>query len=77
MPKSYDKVIKLLDSLDSNIGQMCIVSQFELKEAASELKIEVTPAEGCTCSRCWQIVPTIDDGELCPRCRKIVDLIRK
>lgn len=67
----------LLDKLDSNIGQMCIVSQFELKEVANEVKIEVAPAEGFTCSRCWQIVPSIDEGELCPRCRKIVDLIRK
>ena len=56
---------------------MCIVSQFELKDVANEVKIEVAPAEGFTCSRCWQIVPSIDNGELCPRCRKIVDLIRK
>lgn len=67
----------LLDKLDSNIGQMCIVSQFELKDVANEVKIEVAPAEGFTCSRCWQIVKSVDDGELCPRCRKIVDLIRK
>ncbi len=71
------EIKELLDKLDSNIGQMCIVSQFELKEVASEVKIEVAPAEGFTCSRCWQIVPSIDNGELCPRCRKIVDLIRK
>lgn len=67
----------LLDSLNANVGQMCIVSQFELKEVSDNLEIIVTPAEGCTCSRCWQIVPSIDDGELCPRCRKIVDFIRK
>ena len=67
----------LLDKLDSNIGQMCIVSQFELKDVANEVKIEVKPAEGYTCSRCWQIVSSVDEGELCPRCRKIVDLIRK
>ena len=67
----------LFDKLDSNIGQMCIVSQFELKDVADEIKIEVEPASGYTCSRCWQIVPKIDEGELCPRCRKIVDLIRK
>lgn len=71
------EIKELLDKLDSNIGQMCIVSQFELKDVANEVKIEVAPAEGFTCSRCWQIVPSIDDGELCPRCRKIVDLIRK
>ena len=71
------EIKELLDKLDSNIGQMCIVSQFELKDVANEVKIEVAPAEGFTCSRCWQIVPSIDNGELCPRCRKIVDLIRK
>ncbi len=71
------EIKELLDKLDSNIGQMCIVSQFELKDVANEVKIEVAPAEGYTCSRCWQIVPSVDDGELCPRCRKIVDLIRK
>ena len=71
------EIKELFDKLDSNIGQMCIVSQFELKDIANEVKIEVAPATGYTCSRCWQIVPSVDEGELCPRCRKIVDLIRK
>ena len=27
---------------------------------------------GQTCSRCWQIVDSIDEDELCPRCAGIV-----
>lgn len=66
----------LLNRLNANIRQLCIVSDYELKEPENEQKIIITAAEGYTCSRCWQIVKTLDEGELCPRCRKIVDSLK-
>ena len=38
----------------------------------SKFVATVVPAEGEKCSRCWQIVPSINEDELCPRCAKIV-----
>ena len=35
-------------------------------------KIKIEPAVGCTCSRCWQIVPSINEDELCDRCAEVV-----
>lgn len=67
------KTFDLLNKLNANIGQMCIVSQFELLEVEDELKIKVEAASGMTCARCWQIVDLINDVELCPRCNKIVN----
>ncbi|NLG81824.1 MAG: isoleucine--tRNA ligase, partial [Bacilli bacterium] len=70
-----------LTSLNANLQQIFIVSQFEIKdyEEADEralefesMKVLVEVAVGETCSRCWQVVPHIDHDELCPRCAKIV-----
>ncbi len=68
----------LLESMDANLGQIFIVSQFEMKsEGAGEYKftnlsIDVDKADGEVCDRCWQVVPTTEDG-LCDRCKKILD----
>ena len=35
--------------------------------------ILVTPAEGTVCSRCWQVVPSVNEEELCPRCSEILN----
>ncbi|MEC9484303.1 MAG: isoleucine--tRNA ligase [Candidatus Izemoplasma sp.] len=65
-----------LEGLDVNLGQVFIVSQFEMAEGTGEytfdeLSIDVEKAEGHTCERCWQVVPEVDDG-LCDRCHSIV-----
>ncbi len=52
-------------------AQILIVSQIEFVDG-SEFKVDVKAAEGALCSRCWMIVPHIDNDELCPRCAKIV-----
>ena len=73
------RVAKLLIALKIDFAQVFIVSSFEV--VASKLNgdtydsgvIEIQPAEGVTCSRCWQVVPEVDEDGLCPRCRKIVD----
>lgn len=66
-----EKASKLFKSLDANIAQILIVSQYEEKEG-SEFKVEVKPAEGSVCSRCWATVENVLDDELCPRCHDIV-----
>ncbi len=72
---------EFFESLKANLQQIFIVSQLEIKdyEEADEraldfgaMKILVEAAVGETCSRCWQVVPHIDEDELCPRCAKIV-----
>ena len=70
------EVKELLESMNANLGQIFIVSQFEMKEGTGEysfnnLTIDVEKAVGDTCDRCWQIVEHTHDG-LCPRCNKII-----
>ena len=78
---------QLLDSISENVGQILIVSDFEVAgsydEAPEEaLKLEktavlVTKAAGETCERCWVVTPDVGKNEnhpsLCPRCADIVD----
>ncbi|MBU1020836.1 MAG: class I tRNA ligase family protein, partial [Firmicutes bacterium] len=66
----------LLNSLNANLGQIFIVSQFEISEGTGEfvfptLSIDVLKAEGETCDRCWQVVDHTHDG-LCHRCENVV-----
>ena len=62
---------KVFAPLLDSVAQVLIVSQIEFVDG-SEFKVDVKAAEGATCSRCWMIVPHINDDELCPRCAKIV-----
>ena len=70
------EVKELLNSMNANLGQMFIVSQFEIKDGKgiyefNNLTIDVEKAEGTTCDRCWQIVAHTHDG-LCRRCEEII-----
>ncbi len=69
-------VKELLESLNVNLGQIFIVSQFEIKTGEGEYKfnnlsIDVEKATGDTCDRCWQVVEHTHDG-LCHRCEDIL-----
>lgn len=82
-----EQVKDLLDSIDENLEQLFIVSDFELAgklEDAPEnaLKFEntaivVTKAEGETCERCWIVTPEVGKSKeyetLCPRCADVVE----
>ncbi len=66
----------LLASMNGNLGQMFIVSQFEIKAGKgtyefNDLSIDVKKAVGETCERCWQVVDKTVDG-LCKRCEQII-----
>ncbi len=78
-----DKVAKLLTTLKVDLKQIFIVSDIVIATSDIEAieyesgKIKVEPATGVTCSRCWQIVPSINPDELCPRCASIVEKLKK
>jgi isoleucyl-tRNA synthetase len=76
----------LLQSINENLQQLFIVSDFEVAghydEAPEQaLKLEhaavvITKAEGETCERCWTVTPHVGEKEefptLCPRCADVV-----
>ena len=78
-----DKVAKLLTTLKVDLKQILIVYDFVISSSDIEAtsypsgKIKVEPAVGETCSRCWQIVPTLNPDELCERCAKVVANLKK
>lgn len=37
-------------------------------------QIEIVPAEGTVCPRCWNISEDADENGLCPRCRRVLGL---
>jgi len=70
------EVKELLNSMNANLGQIFIVSKFEIKEGVGQyefknLSIDVAKADGETCDRCWQVVDHLHDG-LCHRCSDIL-----
>lgn len=66
------KAKKVFEVAKDNAATLLIVSQIEFVDG-NEFKVEVTPAEGCTCARCRMIVPFVSVDELCPRCDAIVN----
>ncbi len=73
-----DKTRAILDSVKLNFQQVFIVSDFEIQTEGfgafktEDLSVDVFPATGETCARCWQVVPSLDEDHLCPRCHSIV-----
>ena len=66
------KATEVFELVKENAKQLLIVSQLEYEEG-NEFKVDVKPATGQTCARCWMIVPSIDEDELCPRCKSILN----
>ena len=62
---------KVYEPIKEVAQQLLIVSQIEFVNGSS-FDVKVEPAQGQVCSRCWMIVPQIDEEELCPRCSKIL-----
>ncbi len=61
----------VLTSLNINLQQVLIVSQLTINEV-SENKITVKAAEGHTCARCWQVVGSVNEDEICDRCAEVI-----
>ena len=70
-PSDYISVLK---DCGEDLESYFIVSKIELKEG--ELKVEVSPAEGKKCGRCWLIKDSVGEDlehpELCDRCARAV-----
>ena len=64
---------KIFEPIKDCAAQLLIVSQLEFVDGNS-FDVKVEAAQGEVCARCWMIVPKIDEEELCPRCRKIINL---
>jgi len=59
------------EKLSLNLAQLLIVSSVNLKLSDTNSVI-VTKAEGVTCDRCWNVVPSVNENGLCPRCESIL-----
>ncbi|MCI5583678.1 MAG: isoleucine--tRNA ligase [Anaeroplasma sp.] len=66
-----DEAKKVFMPIEEDAKQLLIVSQLEFKEG-NKFDVLVEPATGCTCARCWMIVPVCNEDELCPRCASII-----
>ncbi|MBN2504077.1 MAG: isoleucine--tRNA ligase [Bacilli bacterium] len=69
----------LLNELNANLAQVFIVSKLEIRNdgygafKGQDVSIDVLPASGITCERCWTIVEHVDHDGLCDRCHNIVN----
>ncbi len=56
------------------LADLLIVSQVEISDTAAQ--VEVAPAQGEKCQRCWKILPSVGSDSahptLCARCAKVV-----
>ncbi|AWV91295.1 isoleucyl-tRNA synthetase [Bradymonas sediminis] len=73
------ETLELLRDYSGQLDALCIVSyadvlEGEPSEADKLVEVEVEPADGKKCPRCWNywIAPTSDD-ETCKRCASVVD----
>ncbi len=64
---------KFMDA--DELADLLIVSQVRVS-TGTEIKVDVEPAQGAKCERCWKILPSVGkDGEhpgLCARCASVV-----
>lgn len=75
-----ENTINYLKTVDANLQQIFIVSQFEIAEGTApanaikfaDMAVLVENAEGHTCARCWQVVEEVNEDELCERCNAVV-----
>ena len=70
-----------LDGMDADtLADILIVSQAEVQKSDMNiLKVDVEPAQGQKCERCWKVLPTVGSNSkhptLCPRCAQVVPAI--
>ena len=73
-----EKVKDLIEKLNINLKQAFIVSKLEILDSGfgtykgTDVSIDVLPAEGITCDRCWQVVEEVNDDGICSRCEEVI-----
>ena len=75
--KTADPDRFLLPEMDEDsMADVFIVSQVSLEKGEGALTVEVAPAQGQKCERCWKVLPTVGSDSkhptLCPRCARVV-----
>lgn len=63
--------MQAIKKLEMKIHQVLIVSHVKLS-VGQELQVIVSPAEGITCDRCWNIVDHVHENGLCDRCNQVL-----
>ena len=69
-----EQMSEAFDTLDikKNLNQVLIVSKVNLS-IKDKLNIEVKQASGHVCSRCWNIVESVNNDNICSRCQKVLE----
>jgi isoleucyl-tRNA synthetase len=58
---------------DNLLARVFGVSQAEVAPTDGDLQVEVSPASGRKCARCWLVLPDVDaETELCHRCKAVI-----
>jgi isoleucyl-tRNA synthetase len=58
---------------DNLLARVFGVSQAEVAPTDGNLQVEVSPAQGQKCARCWLVLPDVDpEMELCARCKAVI-----
>ena len=69
LPKEDKELVE--KNLGATVAQWLIVSQVELVEGESAVKVE--KASGEKCPRCWNYDEHVDENGLCPRCHSVME----
>ena len=69
LPKEEKELVE--KNLGAVVAQWLIVSQVELVEGETAVKVE--KASGQKCPRCWNYDEHVDENGLCPRCHAVMD----
>lgn len=57
-----------------NVAEQNIVENTDIFKAGSDFfTVNVTPAKGRKCGRCWQYNLREDDTDICSRCRSVIE----
>ena len=71
----YEEFPEVKELVEKNLGaavaQWLIVSQVELVEGETAVKVE--KASGQKCPRCWNYDEHVDENGLCPRCHAVME----
>ena len=68
MPQEHYDAI---NTLEINLHQVLMVADIKVN-VGPNLEVKVTKSNNDTCSRCWNLVPKLNDDEVCPRCEEVL-----
>lgn len=70
LPESYKEVVERIGY--KNLEELFIVSDLEILYDGDEVKVEIKPAKGEKCPRCWNYRDLNANG-VCERCAKVLE----